>query len=92
MLVIHGARDYRVPSDQGLEIYNIYKAMGLSARLVYYPDEGHWILKPRNSRHWYTEFLGWIDRWLDTGESVAQAGATRVAAAPVPETHEPSAT
>ncbi|MBD3162385.1 MAG: prolyl oligopeptidase family serine peptidase [Candidatus Eisenbacteria bacterium] len=64
MLVIHGEKDYRVPHAQGIEIYNVYKAMGLPARLVIYPDENHWILKPRNSRHWYGEVLGWLERWL----------------------------
>lgn len=64
MLVIHGEKDYRVPYVQGIEIYNVYKAMGRPARLVVYPDENHWILKPRNSRHWYGEVLGWFERWL----------------------------
>ncbi|MFN2114130.1 MAG: prolyl oligopeptidase family serine peptidase [Anaerolineae bacterium] len=64
MLVIHGEKDYRVPYVQGLEIYNVYKAMGLPARLVCYPDENHWILKPQNSLHWYGEVLGWLERWL----------------------------
>ncbi len=67
MLVVHGELDYRVPAAQGIEIYNVYKAMKLPARLVYYPDENHWILKPRNSRHWYGEFLGWLDRWIGAG-------------------------
>lgn len=64
MLVLHGERDYRVPYVQGLEIYAVYKAMGLPARLVVYPDEGHWILKPRNSAHWYGEVLAWLARWV----------------------------
>jgi len=64
MLVIHGVKDYRVPYNQGLTIYNVYQAMGLPARLVVYPDENHWILKPHNSRHWYGEVLGWLGRWL----------------------------
>jgi dipeptidyl aminopeptidase/acylaminoacyl peptidase len=64
MLVIHGEQDYRVPYVQGIEIYNIYKAMGLPARLVCYPDENHWILKPQNSLFWYGEVLGWLERWL----------------------------
>jgi dipeptidyl aminopeptidase/acylaminoacyl peptidase len=67
MLVIHGEKDYRVPHAQGIEIYNVYKAMRLPARLLCYPDENHWILKPRNSRHWYGEFLGWLDRWIGAG-------------------------
>jgi len=63
-LVIHGEQDYRVVTTQGLELYGILKAKGVEARLVYYPDEGHWILKPQNSLHWYGEFLGWLERHL----------------------------
>ncbi|MBI2923320.1 MAG: S9 family peptidase, partial [Planctomycetes bacterium] len=64
MLVIHGEKDYRVPYVAGLEIYNVYKAMKLPARLVVYPEENHWILKPRTSRHWYGEVLAWLRRWI----------------------------
>jgi dipeptidyl aminopeptidase/acylaminoacyl peptidase len=61
-LVIHGALDYRVPDAQGLAYYNTLKARGVDARLVWFPDENHWILKPRNSRLWYQEFFGWLDQ------------------------------
>jgi dipeptidyl aminopeptidase/acylaminoacyl peptidase len=64
MLVIHGERDFRVPVTQGLECYGVLKAKGVPARLVYFPDENHWVLKPRNSRFWYAEVLGWLERWL----------------------------
>ena len=67
MLVIHGERDYRVPYIQGLEIYNVYKAMKLPARLVCYTDENHWVLKPANGRHWYGEVHAWLARWLGRG-------------------------
>jgi len=63
-LVIHGEKDYRVVVTQGLELYGILKGMGVESRLVYYPDEGHWIQKPQNSLHWYGEFLGWLERFL----------------------------
>lgn len=63
-LVIHGEHDYRVPIGQGLELYGVLKAKGVDARLVYYPDENHWILTPQNSIHWYDEVLGWLDRYL----------------------------
>jgi dipeptidyl aminopeptidase/acylaminoacyl peptidase len=63
-LVIHGEQDYRVPVTQGLELYGVLKAKGVDARLVYYPDENHWILKPANSIHWYGEVLGWLERYL----------------------------
>jgi dipeptidyl aminopeptidase/acylaminoacyl peptidase len=64
MLITHGQLDYRVPYTQGLELYNVYKARRLPARLVCYPDENHWILTPRNSLHWYGEVLAWLERWL----------------------------
>ncbi len=64
MLVIHGERDYRVPVTQGLECYGILKAKGVPARLVYFPDENHWVLKPRNGILWYKEVLEWLARWL----------------------------
>jgi dipeptidyl aminopeptidase/acylaminoacyl peptidase len=59
-LVIHGAMDYRVPDQQGLAYYNTLKARGIDARLVWFPDENHWVLKPRNSRLWYQEFFAWL--------------------------------
>jgi dipeptidyl aminopeptidase/acylaminoacyl peptidase len=59
-LVIHGALDYRVPDAQGLAYYHTLKALGVDARLLWFPDENHWILKPRNSRLWHEEFFGWL--------------------------------
>ncbi len=64
MLILHGEKDYRVPYYEALEMYNVYKLRGLPARLVVYPEENHWILKPKNSLHWYGEFIGWLDRWM----------------------------
>jgi dipeptidyl aminopeptidase/acylaminoacyl peptidase len=64
MLIMHGGRDYRVPSDQALALYGVYKARGLDARLVFYPDENHWILSPQNSIHWYGEYHDWLKRYL----------------------------
>jgi dipeptidyl aminopeptidase/acylaminoacyl peptidase len=61
-LVIHGAMDYRVPDAQGLAYYNTLKAKGVDARLLWFPDENHWILKPRNSRLWYDEYFGWLKK------------------------------
>ena len=67
MLILHGELDYRVPVTQGLEIYGVYKGKGVDARLVYYPDENHWILNPNNSVHWFGEFQQWLDRYLGAG-------------------------
>jgi dipeptidyl aminopeptidase/acylaminoacyl peptidase len=64
MLVTHGEQDFRVPVTQALEVYGVLRAKGVPARLVVYPDENHWILKPQNSRHWYGEVLGWLRKHL----------------------------
>ncbi|HET9045960.1 MAG TPA: S9 family peptidase [Casimicrobiaceae bacterium] len=62
-LVIHGELDYRVPATQALQYYDTLKTKGVPARLVYFPDENHWILKPQNSRLWYQEFFAWLARF-----------------------------
>lgn len=59
-LVVHGALDYRVPDAQGLAYYNTLKAKGVEARLLWFPDENHWVLKPRNSKLWYDEYFAWL--------------------------------
>jgi len=59
-LVIHGALDYRVPDTNGLAYYNTLKARGIDARLLWFPDENHWVLKPANSLLWYREFAAWL--------------------------------
>ena len=64
VLILHGERDYRVPVGQGLEFYGTLTAKGVPARLVYYPDENHWVLKGPNAKNWYGEVLGWLARWL----------------------------
>ena len=66
-LVIHGLLDYRVPDSQGLAYYNTLKGKGVPARLVFFPDENHWILKPQNSRLWYREVEDWLARHVATG-------------------------
>ena len=72
-LVIHGALDYRVPDGQGLAYYNTLKARGVDARLLWFPDENHWILKPRNSRLWYGEFFSWLQRHAPKAKARAKA-------------------
>ena len=65
MLIIHGERDYRVPHTQALAVYNVYKAKGAEARLLFFPDENHWILKPKNSLIWNREVHDWLRRHLE---------------------------
>ncbi len=67
-LVIHGALDYRVVDTQGLAMFNALQRMGVPSRLLYYPDENHWVLKPLNSIQWHEVVLDWIDRWTAEGE------------------------
>ncbi len=64
MLIIHGERDYRVVITQGLEIYGVLKGKGVDSRLVYFPNENHWILQPQNSIYWYKEVHGWFGKYL----------------------------
>ncbi len=63
MLVIHGARDYRVVDTQGLATFNALQRRGIPSQLLYFPDENHWVLKPANSILWHDTVLAWIDRW-----------------------------
>ena len=76
-LVIHGLLDYRVPDSQGLAYYNTLKSKGVDSRLVFFPDENHWILKPQNSRLWYREFFAWLARYVDSGGKARGAKAPR---------------
>jgi dipeptidyl aminopeptidase/acylaminoacyl peptidase len=63
-LVIHGELDYRVPLEQGLGLYTALQRRGVPSRLVVFPDENHWVLKPLNSIRWYKEVIEWLDRWV----------------------------
>lgn len=64
MLVIHGALDFRVAETQGIATFNALQRLGVESRLLYFPDEGHWILKPYNSILWYETVIDWLNRWL----------------------------
>ncbi len=62
-LVIHGELDFRIPYSQGLQLYTALQLHKVPSQLLIFPDEGHWVLKPRNSAFWYKTFLEWVDRW-----------------------------
>lgn len=62
-LVIHGELDYRVPVSQGLQLFTALQTQKVPSRLLVFPDEGHWVLKPQNTVLWYSQFLGWMDQW-----------------------------
>lgn len=63
-LVIAGEMDYRVPVDQSLQLFTTLQLKGVESRLVIFPDEGHWILKPQNSEFWYGNVLDWFRKYL----------------------------
>ena len=67
MLVIHGELDYRVPISEGLQTFTALQRRGIPSRLLYFPDENHWVLQPENSLMWHEEVIGWIDRWTKPG-------------------------
>ncbi len=67
-LVIHGALDYRVVDTQGLGTFNALQRLGVPSRLLYYPDENHWVLKPLNSIQWHEVVLDWMDTWTAAEE------------------------
>jgi dipeptidyl aminopeptidase/acylaminoacyl peptidase len=64
MLIIHGELDYRVPIGEGLQLFTALQRMGVDSKLLVFPDEGHWVLKPQNSEFWYTNVLGWLGKYL----------------------------
>jgi dipeptidyl aminopeptidase/acylaminoacyl peptidase len=63
MLVVHGGKDYRVVDTQGLATFNVLQRRGIPSKLLYFPDENHWVLKPANSVLWHETVLGWLDQW-----------------------------
>ena len=64
MLVIHGAQDFRVADTQGLGTFNALQRRGIPSKLLYFPDENHWVMKPANSILWHKTVIDWLDQWL----------------------------
>jgi dipeptidyl aminopeptidase/acylaminoacyl peptidase len=64
-LVFHGALDFRVPLGQGLHLFTALQMQKVPSKLVVFPDEGHWVLKPQNSVLWYTTFIDWVKEWVN---------------------------
>ncbi len=62
-LVFHGELDYRVPVGQGLQLFTALQMQKVPSKMVVFPDEGHWVLKPQNSVLWYSQFLEWVGEW-----------------------------
>ncbi len=63
-LVVHGEEDYRVPLDQGLQLFTALQVQKVPSKLLEFPNEGHWVLKPQDSVLWYHTVLDWIGEWV----------------------------
>jgi dipeptidyl aminopeptidase/acylaminoacyl peptidase len=64
MLVIHGANDYRLVDTEGMSVFTALQRRGIPSKLLYFPDENHWVLKAKNSILWHDTILAWLDKWL----------------------------
>jgi dipeptidyl aminopeptidase/acylaminoacyl peptidase len=64
ILIVHSQLDYRVDLSEGYQAFTAARRMGVPAKFLYFPDEGHWILKPRNRRIWWGVMLDWMDQYL----------------------------
>jgi dipeptidyl aminopeptidase/acylaminoacyl peptidase len=70
-LVVHGQLDYRLDASEGFQLFTSLQRLGVPSKMLYFPDEGHWVLKPQNSQLWYKTVNAWVDQWLK-GPSVRQ--------------------
>ena len=68
-LVVHGQLDYRLDLSEGLQLFDTLQLLGVPSKMLYFPDEGHWVLKPQNSQLWYKTVNDWVDQW--TGKAAS---------------------
>jgi len=71
MLVIHSELDYRVPFGEGLQLFTALQRKGIDSKMLMFPDEGHWVLKPQNSQLWYHTVLDWLDKYLQSDSTMS---------------------
>ncbi len=74
-LVIHGQLDYRLDVSEGFQLFDTLQVMGVPSKMLYFPDEGHWVLKPQNSQLWYKTVNDWVDQWTGTGTTTGSNAA-----------------
>jgi dipeptidyl aminopeptidase/acylaminoacyl peptidase len=91
-LVVHGEKDYRVPATQGMQLFTALQTRNVPSRFLYFPDEGHWILKPRNSLYWHQTVIDWLKNWVERGSAPAATPApvTSLDAPPAVTAGEPA--
>ena len=68
LLVVHGQLDYRLDVSEGFQLFTTLQRLKIPSKLLYFPDEGHWVLKPQNSRLWYQTVNGWVDEWTKAAQ------------------------
>ncbi len=64
ILVVHGQKDYRLDVSEGFQLFTTVQRLKIPSKMLYFPDEGHWVLKPQNSQLWYKTVNGWVDQWV----------------------------
>jgi dipeptidyl aminopeptidase/acylaminoacyl peptidase len=69
LLVVHGQLDYRLDVSEGFQLFTTLQRLKVPSTMLYFPDEGHWVLKPQNSRLWYQTVNAWVDEWTKTGKN-----------------------
>ena len=72
-LVVHSQRDYRLDVSEGFQLFTALQRLNVPSKMLYFPDEGHWVLKPQNSKLWYETVGDWCDRWTKTNLYAAVA-------------------
>jgi dipeptidyl aminopeptidase/acylaminoacyl peptidase len=68
-LVVHSQLDYRLDVSEGMQLFTTLQRLGVPSEMLYFPDEGHWVLKPQNSQLWYKTVNAWCDRWTQSSAS-----------------------
>ena len=67
MLIIHNDLDFRVPVSEGIQLFTTLQRQGVESRFINFPDEGHWVLRPRNSEFWHREVFTWLKKHVPPG-------------------------
>ncbi len=67
MLIVHGEKDYRVPFSEGMQMFTTLQRLGVPSKMLLFPDEGHFILKPRNSEYWHEQIFAWLKKYVPPG-------------------------
>ena len=68
-LVVHGQLDYRLDVSEGFQLFTTLQRLDVPSKMLYFPDEGHWVLKPQNSDLWYKTVNGWVNEWIRKSSS-----------------------